>query len=547
MHTRREDKGAVLILAMVFVSVLAAFAASLLYEGYTKSRAVALSGQTAQNHLLAVAALEAARDDLDNAGTGEIGAAGWGDSDGNGHADWNEVKDFVNGPVAFGGGRYWAQVTTLADPLYKRITAYGRMDSGPGGRRDATGEVQLAVARVEMVVKGKITASKPHPAFSGKYAIYVGGGDPDYRLRFGGQVGNRFGRTVNHADLIDGDIYCDGNVQGTGNSQATGRVEVPVGPDPDNPYTITGTMQKSAGGCYEGVDPIPPPDLAGMDYKNISDVNVTKALEGNDTIQVTNYSGLEDGDIVSEGITTVPASNPAHIFCKESFKDSAYSGGTYQTDGTNYHLGDWVSSRDGEDIVVDDGGNGKIYYVDGNLWLDTLNYGPTLVYGGTKDNEGVRITVVVEGNIYIGDHLAYGSNLDGIALIAIQKRDANGDPDNTRTEGSGNIFFGDLSASRGGLNVNALLFAENTFADVVKGAGDTPLEFEINGLMAASGRVNLQDRGQGLQHSQMIIRHDQRVQDGTLSLPGLPFVEVEEENPPPPGPPWVEQARWQVR
>jgi len=561
MHTGREDKGAVLILAMVFISVLAAFAASVLYEGYTKSRAVALSEQTAQNHLLAEAALEDARDDLNDIntrnGTGEIGTAGWSDWNANGHADWDEVKDLGGRPVPMIAtdptsglqrtvGHYWAQVTTLADPQYKRITGYGRMASGPGGWRDANGDVQLVVKRVEIVVKGTIAAVQPHPAFSGKYAIYAGGGGPDYRLRFGGQTGGGW-RGGNHADLIDGDIYCDGNVQGTGNSQATGRVEVPVGPDPNDPYKITGTMQKSAGGCYEGVDPIPPPDLAGMDYRNISDVNVTKALDGNDTIQITNYRGLESGDIVSEGITTVPANNPAHIFCKESFKDSAYSGGNYKTDGTNYHLGDWVSSTDGEDIVVDDKGNDKIYYIDGNLWLDTLNFGPTLRYGGTEADEGVRITVVVEGNIYIGDHLAYGSNLDGIALIAIQKRDANGAPDNTRTEGSGNVFFGDLSASRGGLDVNALLFAENTFADVVKGAGDVPLEFAINGLMAASGRVNLQDRGVGLQHSRMVIKHDQRLKDGTLSLPGLPFVTVQQANPPPPGPPWVEQARWQVR
>ena len=81
----------------------------------------------------------------------------------------------------------------------------------------------------------------------------------------------------------------------------------------------------------------------------------------------------------------------------------------------------------------------------------------------------------------------------------------------------------------------------------MQGAGDIPLDFEINGLMAASGRINLQDRGQGLQHSRMVIKHDQRLKDGTLSLPGLPFVTVQQANPPPPGPPWVEQARWQVR
>ncbi len=50
MKTSKKERASVLVLAMVFVSALAAFAASVLYEGYTKSRAVELSGQTAQNH-----------------------------------------------------------------------------------------------------------------------------------------------------------------------------------------------------------------------------------------------------------------------------------------------------------------------------------------------------------------------------------------------------------------------------------------------------------------------------------------------------------------
>ena len=269
---------------------------------------------------------------------------------------------------------------------------------------------------------------------------------------------------------------------------------------------------------------------------------------------------MEINNISDKGVTTLVGKEPAHIFARESFDESAYGPMAGKTDATNYQFGDWFSSNDGETMKVYENGNHMSYYVPGNLWIDPQGYGGTIGLADGDGTDGVQITVVVEGNIYVGDHLQYDEDgLDGVALIAIAQRYPEGHklegeiipPDDPlyRQEGSGEIFFGDLNASADGLKVDAIMFAERHFADVLKGSKDTPLTFTISGLMAASGQVNLQDRGVGLQHSPMTVRHDPRlmkpVDEGGIRLPDLP---LGEENPDePPQPPWVPLVRWQGR
>ncbi|MHC4501845.1 MAG: hypothetical protein ACYTFI_00955 [Planctomycetota bacterium] len=554
MHTGREDKGAVRLLAMVFVSALAAFAASVLYEGHTKSRAVGLSGQTAQSRLLAESALEAARDSLDNAGTGEIGTAGWSDWNGDGQVDWNEVKDLGNGPAAFGGGHYWARVTTLADPQYKRITGYGRMGSGPAAWRDENGEVQRMVTRMEMIVKG--TNQKTHPAFSGDYATFVGNssGVP-YELRIAGQVGGR-------ADRIVGDVYVDGDVKSTAASQVDGDIRA-TGEISGKPPT---------GEMLSGPDQyIEPPNFDGIREK--CDVNVNDDFKyhyDNNTdkrkIQ-TNIAGTESGNIKNGRVETLDAGEPAHIFARDSFTSSAM--GDLDLDGENWQLGDWATNnvhldtsvRPGtfsyvQDMKIYPNGNHKSYYVDGNLWIDPQGHGSKMILDGNPSADGAQITIIVEGNIYLGDEMynGTGSGLDGIALIAIGQRYPEGhakegqkipvsDP-LYRREGSGNVFFGDLNRNVRPLEVNGMLFAENMFKDEVKSGGE-PVEFTVNGLMAAGGQLDIIDRGKYKNYAPMTVVHDPRLSDGTISLPNLPTVAGDADDPA--GAPWDEVMRWHVR
>lgn len=556
MRARREDKGAVLILAMVFAAMLAAFAGSVLYEGYTKARAVELSAQIGQNQLLAEAGLEAARDSLDRGDSrkGKIGTEQWSDWDNNGVADWSEVKKLLTSREALGGGHYWAQVTDLPDGLHKMITAYGRMDSGPDAWRDKNGELQLTVTRVKMIVEG--TRAKPHPAFSGKYSTFVGnrGGNP-YELIFAGQVGGK-------ADSIIGDVYVDGAVKNSAASQVDGDIRATG--------KITG--KPPTGDQYSGPEYyIKPPTFAGLREK--CDVNVNEVFKhhyDNNTPQVniqTDIASTERGNIKDGRVQTLDASEPAHIFAKDSFTSSAM--GDLSLDGDNWQLGDWATNnvhldtkvRPGtfsyvQDMKVYANGNHKSYYVDGNLWVDPQGHGSKMILDGKPADDGVQITVIVEGNIYLGDEMynGTGSGLDGIALIAVGQRYPKGhakegqkvpptDP-LYRKEGSGNVYFGDLNANVRPMEVNAVLFAENTFNDQVKSGGQ-PVEFTVNGLMAAGGQINLIDRGKYKNYAPMTVIHDPRLANGTLTLPNLPSVPGDPTDPP--GPPWVEKMRWQVR
>ena len=132
----------------------------------------------------------------------------------------------------------------------------------------------------------------------------------------------------------------------------------------------------------------------------------------------------------------------------------------------------------------------------------------TLANGGA---DGVKMTIVVRGNIYISDNIFYEDpDNSGLALIAIN--DAN-EPD------SGNIFFGD--PTWGTLEyMDAFMFAENDFYDNnLDGTGSKTVT--VNGNMTAGNQVNINRDFNG-QHSKLTVDFDPRISDASLNLPGLP-------------------------
>ena len=177
------------------------------------------------------------------------------------------------------------------------------------------------------------------------------------------------------------------------------------------------------------------------------------------------------------------------------------------------------SNQDGSDpslITLSGGddpgpdGNDLVYYVDGNLWVHNVPvYSHSLRQEG--NTSGVRVTFVVEGNVYFSDNLFYGDpSLDAVAFIAIE--DAN-EPD------SGNIYFGDPSF--GTLEyMDAYMYAENDFYDNNLDAAGSA-EVTIRGNMTAGNQVAI-NRDWGTQHSQLAVDFDDRVWTGSVALPGLP-------------------------
>lgn len=398
----------------------------------------------------------------------------------------------------------------------------------------------------------KVTLDFAHPLYH--YAVFAGNssGDPDYVMGFGG---GRF-----NGDRVNGDVYSDGDVLVEGRSFVDGDIDA------------TGLIDGASGN--EGFDRIDPPDMEGMNYAAVADVDVAAAFANPDNLVTLANSGIENfvNPDMTNQVTTVFEEHPAHIFAKDVLSDYGPVDNGAPTTNENYFLGDWHAATDGEDITVDAAGNNQIYYVDGNLWIETNGYGPRLTQGPT---DGIQITIVAKGNIYIADQLLYeNAENDGIAFIAVKDGECftdigNGQYDDWEVyddqnsnqrwdtgepytdspdwqftpgvdtfvdlngngvydgnnENSGNVYFGDPNYGPVG-QVDGFLYAENNFVDCNINEQHIPQDFTINGNMTAGNhlRINrdyLNDDG-ALEHTEMTVNYDSRLEDGSLLLPGLP-------------------------
>lgn len=405
------------------------------------------------------------------------------------------------------------------------------------------------------------------------HALYAGNvsEDPSYAMRFGGG-GETEGdpvwvRTVHFSrwrgwrstwelqNLVDvtepdvignggdvhsnGDIVLEGNAVVEGVMSATGDIYLP-------------DTEEAAGGGNVHIEPpewenIYPENLAEEHAGLLIDV-AARFAEGTTTLVNT---GVESG--MNSTVTTVDSeSDPAHIFALGVSDDLGAAGAT---DNPNYFLGDWyeltggnTNRRNGETITIDGDGNEKVYFVEGNVWVETNGYGPT-IYG--PDGGTVRVTIIARGNIYVADEVSMDVANSAIALVAVTDGESYHDLDENHVftftdtndngvhdagephsdpilhddgngvydgpiEGSGNVYFGDPNVGPLG-HVNAFMYAENSFDDWALdrdvSGGNVPQDFEVTGIMTAGDQLNIR---RDFEYEQYIPGH---YEGGTL-VPG---------------------------
>jgi len=381
--------------------------------------------------------------------------------------------------IAFGGGGYWLDATSHTDGSYTLIS------HATHARSDVTLETKWERA---------LHPIRDHAIFSGNL-----GGDPTHNLAFGGRRRD--------ADVINGKVYADGNISVTGNAA--------IHADVTATGLVTGVID---GDVTQNAPKIAPPDLAAMKYDEIADfkIDATGAFDGNGRL---------------------PRTDPRHIFVKEFRDDLATSKGFTFTN-TNYFLGDPYEGADLTRVSVPAEGNNKIYYVDGNLWVEPQGTEQRII---KSPPAGTVITIVVKGNIYLCDALKYDLQKDGILFIAMTDGESYNDRNGNNQydagepllhddgdgvyegprEGSGNIHFGDPNGGPLG-HVQSFMYADNHFQDhVLEGTGGRPLPFDVTGFMSAGEEVRI-NRDFGTGHARMGVNFDPRIVNGSLTFPGFP-------------------------
>lgn len=338
-------------------------------------------------------------------------------------------------------------------------------------------------------------------------ALFAGNssGDPLYTMKFGGKT--------TQADVVKGNIYSGKNMSFSDNATVNG-VPRAAGKITTQPGSIVADAPNTPAKAEEGVTQ-PIPDIAGAKYEINNDVDVAKSFK-----TATYKSGTPGGKAYE-----LPQSDPAHIF---RMNPSDRTANTSLTAKNDYFLEDPYetmhsdSKEDGSDpypVKINDpkasgkygtvDGNKKVYFIDGNLWIHNLH--SMSLQLNYNEPEGMQVTFVVKGNIYMSDNLYYkNKSKDGLALIAMK--------DSAVTD-SGNIYFGDPSF--GTLNnMDAFMYAEKNFYDNNLDASGS-LKIVINGNMSAGNQVAI-NRDYGTKHTKMTVNFDDRISSGAIGLPGLP-------------------------
>lgn len=321
------------------------------------------------------------------------------------------------------------------------------------------------------------------------------------------------------ADYIEGDVHVNGgSVQITGNTNVFGTV--------DAESTVSGDP---VGTANDGADPIPPPDLNSINYDSIADL-------------VINLNG--SNQIVKSGPL---AGNSPNVF-QPSLSASDYRFGSVQTfddhDRPYIHFGP-PNGANGGTIPLDSRLDGKLVVVKGNLWLhDTSQF----VLNFPNSGNGVHLTIVVEGNLYISDDLNYRRALDGVLIIAKQVpgtesyTDLNGDHVRQANEpiinddgdgvyegpreGSGNVYFGDPRFGTGGVTDGYIYAENNAYLTSMNPNVDPPsgqdAVYGVFGFMSAGNQLILGNRTSGSNYVNFRVKYDPRIENGTLSFKGAP-------------------------
>ncbi len=300
--------------------------------------------------------------------------------------------------------------------------------------------------------------------------------------------------------------------------------------------TITGMPAPAAGQVpANGGDPlISPPNLASMYYGEHKagtrpigaqqrwghDIAVTSSDYGND-VRITDSSRAEHIFQRNPGdrtYTKLYDHNGIRVndYFLEDPTDPTYKNrdDSASIDGTMYTSPEFIDVKPEH--------NGKVYYVEGNLYI----HSPT-AFAMRFREPGTRITIVAKGNVTISDEFYYNADYandltraemnstvvnnpsDALVLIALKNPDV---------VDSGNIYIGDTQFGTGG-GIHAMLYAENDFIDINLNTADQPF-ISVFGNMSAGNKVAL--GREGSDRTRLDITLDERIRDGSIIVPGLP-------------------------
>ncbi|HBP23347.1 MAG TPA: hypothetical protein DEA08_36915 [Planctomycetes bacterium] len=316
---------------------------------------------------------------------------------------------------------------------------------------------------------------------------------------------------VQNGDFVDGDIHVNGDsILISGQTDLYGDLS-----------STGGIMGNPISGSKDtGASPIDPPDLAAEDYRSLAvDPSVGGGVWG-------------QGD---SGLPSWLSDTPARG--SNDYDYNNYHPGNYSLD--NFHFGHSTST-----IPLSSSDDGKVYVIKGNLWIDTRGI-TDFHFPATTD--GVKITVVVEGNLYLADGVAYeDATKDGVLFIVKSTDDPslsgesyddvnqNGvydagtdtiidnDGDGVYegpTEGQGNIWFGDKVAPKGGVTEGYYYAQNNVY---IAPTSQTQQEYGVYGFLSAGGKFYADDRASGNKYPSLRVKYDSRIESGSIEFPGMP-------------------------
>jgi len=319
-------------------------------------------------------------------------------------------------------------------------------------------------------------------------------------------------------DYVDGEIHVNGDAELRGNTRVYDVV------------SATGTVQGDnvPGTTQNGVDSITPPDLHATDYASIADTVITPST-------VNTHAAFQP-----------PTSSITDFYGAELTGDP-----TTQDNGA-IHLGSATGSAN---ATFGTGEDGNLVYVKGNLWMhSSSDFNVKL-----PSSHAVRITIVVEGNLYIGDDFEYNHPDSGVLFLVKGKTDdpntaeredetfydanknyvydpgeplINDDGDGVYEgpkEGQGNVFFGDVAYGTGGVT-DGFMYAENNAYLMDSSTATNPLSnpqdkhkiYGVNGFLSAGGVVDLGNRRLGDDYFQYKVKYDDRLEKKEINFKGLP-------------------------
>jgi hypothetical protein len=382
-------------------------------------------------------------------------------------------------------------------------------------------------------------------SFPYEHAIFGGNAfDQDWTLdlrgtgrpeRFGSGVSGEIWR--GGKDTIYGDVYAKGDVALYEQSN--------VNPKDSEHYEINGDVKATgnvdtydeaivSGEIQRNVEALPVPDLVAMNYAENNTHNVSQEFA---------EAGINQGRLPSGNeLYNVVIKNPGD----RASECSSTPGDDYFFEPRNVSGGgDFRSANTPLQL-----GNGRIYYVDGNVWIHNRT-----TYGFLVDG---KVAIVATGDIHICDNILYedpGYEGDMLGMVALGKYDSSG-----ILVSGGNIYFGDPRYGTT-YTFSGMMFAANDFLyntdHVDRKEAEPDTGFTVYGNFAAVNHVTVnrdwydpdgygrsrpayynrstrqwidimdgsilsQNEISNLRHYQMIVDYDERVRKPETQPPGLP-------------------------